>query len=72
MSLEIIILSEVRQREIWIQYDAISVESEMWHKWNYETKKNQGQRKQTGGCQGGGMNLSLRLQMQTIIEWTVS
>ena len=58
MSLEIIILSEIRQREIQISYDAMSM-------WNLKCstneamkqKKNQGQREQTGGCQGGGMDL---------------
>ena len=62
MNLEIIMLSEVRQREIRIQYDVIS----MWNlkcgtNETMKQKKNQGQRKQTGGCQGGRMNLEFEI-----------
>ena len=68
MSLEIIILSELRQREIQIPYDVMSM-------WNlkcgtHETmkqKKNQGQREHTGGCQGRGMDLKFGISRCKLI-----
>ena len=58
MSLEIIKLNEVRQREIQIPYDAMSMcNLKSSTNETMKQKKNQGQREQTGGCQGGGMDL---------------
>ena len=55
MQLEIIILSEVSQKEkshtIWYH---LYVESKLWHKWTYLWNKNiHRHREQTYGCQGG-------------------
>ena len=57
MELEIIILSEVSQKEK-DKYHMISlsVESKIWHKWTLSMKQKQTHRhrEQTCGCQGGG------------------
>ena len=57
MDLEIIILSEVSQKEK-DKYYMISliVESKMWHKWTYLWNRNRltDNREQTCDCQGGG------------------